>query len=181
MAEELNLEHFDLGTFVDYVYAIKQERDELRAQLHSRQGAGEAVEVVAWRVEFPLGSGAKVYEQRQDWAYQNYGDVTYHVDELMTVAQHQRIMAAAVVSADPVAMKTHGAWDGLDDLADMPDGTKLYTHPADPDAVPVLHRAHDVIAWMACRADICPKDLNRLEQSARELRQLLADSKGLKK
>ena len=43
MAEELNIEHFDLGTFVDYVYALKQERDALRAQLHSQGG-----EAVAW-------------------------------------------------------------------------------------------------------------------------------------
>ena len=41
MTEELNLDHFDLGTFVDYVHALKQERDALRAQLPSR--GGEAV------------------------------------------------------------------------------------------------------------------------------------------
>lgn len=47
MAEELSLEHFDLSTFVDYVYALKQERDALRAQLPSQ--GGEAIEVVGWR------------------------------------------------------------------------------------------------------------------------------------
>lgn len=41
MAEEPNLDHFDLGTFVDYVHALKQERDALRAQPHSQ--VGEAV------------------------------------------------------------------------------------------------------------------------------------------
>jgi hypothetical protein len=41
MAEELNLDYFDLGTFVDYVHALKQERDALRAQLPSQ--GGEAV------------------------------------------------------------------------------------------------------------------------------------------
>ena len=46
MAEELSLEHFDLGTFVDYVYALKQERDALRAQLPSQGG-----EAVAWHTE----------------------------------------------------------------------------------------------------------------------------------
>ena len=44
MAEELNLEHFDIGTFVDYVHALKQERDALRAQLPSQ--GGKAVELV---------------------------------------------------------------------------------------------------------------------------------------
>lgn len=43
MVEELNLEHFALGTFVDYVHALKQERDALRAQLTSQGGE------VGWR------------------------------------------------------------------------------------------------------------------------------------
>lgn len=29
----------------------------------------------------------------------------------------------------PVALKTHGAWDGLEDLDSLPDGTALYTRP----------------------------------------------------
>lgn len=49
MDEELNLDHFDLGTFVDYVYALKQERDALRAQLPS-QGS-EAVEAECRRLQ----------------------------------------------------------------------------------------------------------------------------------
>lgn len=49
MAEWLNLDHFDLGTFVDYVHALKQERDALRAQLPSQGG-----EAVAWHTEDQL-------------------------------------------------------------------------------------------------------------------------------
>lgn len=36
----------------------------------------------------------------------------------------------------PVAVKSHGAWDGLDDLAGLPDGTELYAIPADQVLVP---------------------------------------------
>ena len=87
MAEELNLDHFDLGTFVDYVHALKQERDELRTKLPSQ--GGEAVEVVGW-----LG-GNGIHAERQN--------ATGAPFPLMTVAQHQRILAAATHPADQVA------------------------------------------------------------------------------
>lgn len=111
-----------------------------RAQLPSQ--GGEAVEVVAHLVLggfFHGGSGPEL----GDIDYQIEVDVAERLQrenvktsedvqlELMTVAQHQRILAASVGSGEAVAMKTHGAWDGLDDLANLPDGTKLYTHPAD--------------------------------------------------
>ena len=47
--------------------------------------AGEEVEVVAWRIEHPAKQW-KVYEQRQDWAHQEYGHIKYEVQDLMTVA-----------------------------------------------------------------------------------------------
>ncbi|MGY8831290.1 MAG: Lar family restriction alleviation protein [Pseudomonadales bacterium] len=93
-----------------------------RAQLPSQ--GGEAVEVVAHIIETPTAIFPAV-ELTQS------GVRISGTHDLMTVAQHQRILAATVGSAEPVAMKTHGAWDGLDDLANLPDGTKLYTHPAD--------------------------------------------------
>ena len=109
---------------------------------------GEAVEVVAWR---HWGDKTRLL---CDLGKQRAIPGTI-ADEftvpLMTVAQHQRILAAGVGIAEPVAMKTHGAWDGLDDLKDLPDGTKLYTHPADqvaePDAelVALLHDARELI------------------------------------
>lgn len=61
MAEELNLDHFDLGTFVDYVHALKQERDALRALLPSQGG-----EAVAWRVTGR--DGLTVTAQYPEWA-----------------------------------------------------------------------------------------------------------------
>lgn len=98
MAEELNLDHFDLGTFVDYVHALKQERDALRAQLPSQ--GGEAVEVVAWR---HWGDKTRLL---CDLGKQRAIPGTI-ADEftvpLMTVAQHQRILAAATHPADQVA------------------------------------------------------------------------------
>ena len=73
--------------------AVIEERDAALAQLAAIQGGmGEVVEVVAWRIEHPV-SQWKVYEQRQDWAYQQYGHIKYQVQDLMTVAQHQRIVA----------------------------------------------------------------------------------------
>jgi len=36
---------------------------------------------------------------------------------------------AAIKAQEPVALKTHGAWDGLDDLGELPDGTALYAAP----------------------------------------------------
>ena len=60
---------------------------------HPAPADGEAVEVVAWRIGFPNGGGFKVYEQRQPWAYESYGRISYQVYDLMTVAQHQRIVA----------------------------------------------------------------------------------------
>jgi hypothetical protein len=54
----------------------------------------EAVEVVGYCVKSSLENRSKVYEQRQEWAYQEYGGVTYYVDDLMTVAQCNRIVAA---------------------------------------------------------------------------------------
>ena len=72
MNEELNLDHFDLGTFVDYVYALKQERDALRARLPSQGGeavgeytcgkyAGLPWEEIQWANGKPPANGTKLY------------------------------------------------------------------------------------------------------------------------
>lgn len=45
------------------------------------------------------------------------------------VAAHNAAMAAPQPVQLPIAMKTHGAWDGLELLDELPDGTKLYTTP----------------------------------------------------
>ena len=101
------------------------------ARAKASQGV-EAVEVVAHMYQHEeTGVVGFVDQQQVEWGFEKINPRLHLCGELMTVAQHQRILAAAVGSAEPVAMKTHGAWDGLDDLANLPDGTKLYTHPAD--------------------------------------------------
>jgi hypothetical protein len=127
------------------------EKWNARAQLPSQ--GGEAVEVVAYGDKQQLN--ALKSECSASCAVWN--SPGRNREPLMTVAQHQCILAASVGSAEPVAMKTHGAWDGLDDLANLPDGTKLYTHPADqvaePDAelVNLLQRASLVMGEAAIR------------------------------
>ena len=49
--------------------------------------------VVAWQVEFPLGNGAKVYEQRPSWAYESYGDLAYVTHELCRLTDAQARLA----------------------------------------------------------------------------------------
>lgn len=34
---------------------------------------------------------------------------------------------AVPAGIDPVASKSHGAWDGIEDVLDMPDGTEIFT------------------------------------------------------
>jgi hypothetical protein len=60
----------------------------------------------------------------------------------------------------PIAMKTHGAWDGLESLDDLPDGALLYTtappaaQPAVPDAMTsadIQEHIEYVAGWNDCR------------------------------
>lgn len=75
------------------------------AQPQSDAVPAEAVEVVAYRISHPLGNW-KVYEKKQDWAYKSWWALTYEVQDLMTVAQHQRILAAQTGSAKGVSDET---------------------------------------------------------------------------
>jgi Lar family restriction alleviation protein len=100
-----------------------------RAQLPSR--GGEAVEVVGW-----LG-GNGIHTERQD--------ATGAPFPLMTVAQHQRILAASAGSAEPVAWRVPVREGGKRTsfytealpfvpgigVAVLGDPVPLYTHPAD--------------------------------------------------
>jgi hypothetical protein len=139
-----------------------------KARAQAASQGGEAVEVVGAAILggiFHGGSGPElgdidvelntdVLERIQAAVVTTSDDVRV---ELMIVAQHRRILAASVGSSEPVAMKAHGAWDGLDGLANLPDGTKLYTRPADqvaePDAelVNLLQRASLVMGEAAIR------------------------------
>ena len=99
--------------------------------------AVEAVEVMAYALEHPE-AGYKVYKQFSQWMV----DGEWECRPLMTIAQHQRILAASAGSAEPVA------WHTEDHLTDKsattydPEIAKrwrakgwpvtpLYTHPAD--------------------------------------------------
>ena len=98
MAEWLNLDHYDLGTFVDYVYALKQERDALRAQLPSQ--GGEAVGEVR-----PLSDG-KQYAALYTMAGRHLvGEKLYthpadQVADGLTMVKVSRELLERVVKAD---------------------------------------------------------------------------------
>ena len=144
MAEWLNLDHYDLGTFVDYVYALKQERDALRAQLPSQ--GGEAVEVVAY-----IDGGGAIYTAKllEIMSVEPDG-----CEQLMTVAQHQRILAAATRPADQVA----------DDLTMVKVSRELLERVVKADASRGASAVDLVDGWKAMQ----------------QLRALLAKSEGVK-
>lgn len=63
-------------------------------KLHTPAGGG-GLEVVAWRIGFPNNAGYKVYEQRQPWAYEQYGVpsvIVYEVQELCRLSDAQAII-----------------------------------------------------------------------------------------
>lgn len=67
---------------------------------------GVELEVVAWRIEHPTKQW-KVYEQRQEWAYHEYGGIKYTVQELMTVAQHQHLLSTERAEAERKMAEKH--------------------------------------------------------------------------
>lgn len=78
-----------------------------------------------------------VDQQQVDWGFEKNNPRLHLCGELMTVAQHQRILAASVGSAEAVAWltsdKRHLVFSGaLDQSQYVEQGmTPLYTHPAD--------------------------------------------------
>lgn len=119
------------GSYVSSAMELWWQGWKARAQLPSQ--GGETVEVVAWQdAENPLCTTA---ERRvmHDWAGNGYPIV-----ELMTVAQHQRIMAAQRIKTC-IALKERN------------DAREALTHPADqvaePDAelVELLREARELI------------------------------------
>ena len=71
-------------------------QSELRALLSAPSPAGvDGLDVVAWRIGFPNNAGYKVYEQRQPWAYEQYGVpsvIVYEVQELCRLSDAQAII-----------------------------------------------------------------------------------------
>ena len=165
-----------------------------RAQLPSQ--GGESVEVVGYGCEgqmevlkhVPLTGGMKVSGRERE---------KYSVP-LMTVAQHQRILAASAGSAEPVA------WHTEDHLTDKsattydPEIAKrwrakgwpvtpLYTHPADQvaDGVVVPVQLLKIIEQSWRIPNGCPKSVSEevgeiISNGLAELRALLAKREGVK-
>lgn len=101
----------------------------------------------------------------------------YTVTPLMTLAQHQRILAATVGSGDPVAWRVTGR-DGLTVTAQYPEWAEsdclltiapLYTHPADQVGGVVVSR--ELLERIVKRGMRLPDDTQR--QHLGELRALL--------
>ena len=84
--------YMDTAAKAGELLAQPEHVDDINVVELIAEPVGEEVEVLAWRIGFPNGAGFKVYEQRQPWAYESYGDISYQVDDLMTVTQHQRIV-----------------------------------------------------------------------------------------
>lgn len=140
----LQSDHYWAEPIIAFVKKSKPKRNS-RAQLPSQ--GGEAVEVVAWR---HWGDKTRLL---CDLGKQRAVPGTI-ADEftvpLMTVAQHQRIMAAASAKqGKAVAWRVTGR-DGLTVTAQYPEWaeadclltiTPLYTHPADQVAFEALQHA----------------------------------------
>lgn len=145
-----------------------------RAQLPSLEG--EAVEVV--------GYGFKHVDKGWLFSGKSYHEVNPCLEGfgLMTVAQHQRILAASVGSADHVGVvftmealvpgggvKSHASLN-----RDLPAGTKLYTHPADKvaDDLTMVKVSRELLDQIAVELE---HDNDRY-LLGRELRALLANN-----
>ncbi|MBU1282757.1 MAG: hypothetical protein KJ989_13230 [Gammaproteobacteria bacterium] len=151
----------------------------LRAQLSSQ--GGEAVEVVGYRVSLP--DEPEIGRWFDEEAESEPSICQY--EPLMTVAQHQRIMAAGAGSADHVGeVRCDGdmVWQIDGDPAvwrRLGEGAKLYTHPADqvaePDAelVALLHDAR----LQLYQAYISREDEEELQQMIKRIDAKLASLK----
>lgn len=98
--------HIKLGDFdfiqIQYQYpytdnaGTKALAERIAALLSAPSPAGlDGLEVVAWRIGFPNNAGYKVYEQRQPWAYEQYGVpsvIVYEVQELCHLSAAQAII-----------------------------------------------------------------------------------------
>lgn len=150
-----------------------------RAQLPSQ--GGEAVEVVAHMYQHDeTGVVGFVDQQQVEWGFEKINPRLHLCGELMTVAQHQRILAASAGSADHVGvvftMEALAPGGGVKSHAslnrDLPAGTKLYTHPADQvaDDLTMVKASRELLEQIAVELE---HDNDRYFLG-RELRALLA-------
>lgn len=122
----------------------------------------------------------------------------YHVEQTRPIHRTNEAIDALRAALEktvqePVAMKTHGAWDGLELLDGLPDGACLYTAPPQQ-AEPVLqtcncrwdgdvqvqqctlHEAHvDAIHEWAERAKVAERKLAQQAEPDHETRAELAE------
>lgn len=152
MAEELSLDHFDLGTFVDYVHALKQERDALRAQAIQD---GEAVEVVTTWHPDSRSYEEQIVKHDTKGSRKSLGAMNAKLRakvgrlerELSTVKQSltvEPVAYAAFADNGNIRMWCRSAI-GMCELFDA-HGNKavpLYTHPSDQ-----VEGSSKQIAWM---------------------------------
>ena len=78
---------------IDYFAGLIAKADALLSAPSPAGGGG--LEVVAWRIGFPNNAGYKVYEQRQPWAYEQYGVpsvIVYEVQELCRLSAAHAII-----------------------------------------------------------------------------------------
>ena len=73
---------------------------------------------------------AEILDAAEDFRSQyKHGGTTF--DEFDALDFARAVLAKwgtpAPVGVEPVASKSHGAWDGIEDVLDMPNGTDLYT------------------------------------------------------
>lgn len=122
---------------------------------------------------------------------------TIPAEPLMTVAQHQRILAASVGSGEPTEyqqLSRYGNWDRIDKavfelgmLGNCPEKFRaLYTHPADQvaDDLTMVKVPRELLERVV-KAD-ASKGANALQlvdgwSAMQEIRALLAKSEGVKK
>ena len=97
-------------------------RAELFAILANPTQQGEAVEVVAWRWKYQIPK--EIAGSEWDWSFASHWSTgPKDAEPLMTVAQHQRIMAASVPAGCEVVpvellerVATHLEWDGSEPM-----------------------------------------------------------------
>lgn len=94
-------------------------------------------------------------------------------DHFVDKCAHCDTLAEQLERQEAVAVKSHGAWDGLDDLDNLPDGTMLYTTPQPG---PDVRGLVEALEWYEQKAAGCRK----LTSEGDECRQTL-DSDGGKR
>lgn len=118
--------------------AGEEERPEVVAFIHERTGTIANADMVRAMEEGSVPSGytvglmtvaqhERIVASRWEHAMDLMGEHVARISEKLTKERDAALARVAELEKqEPVAIKSHGAWDCLDDLAALPDGTKLY-------------------------------------------------------